>query len=197
MLVSEALLPQTRRGTVVVSSAVTIHKQHEAASTAAVSSQVADKEIEQAFPPTRGAFRKGVLLSALLIIPGLSVLLSWLAREPLALAMAKHEMFATVAIFAGLPALLVFGGVGKNLARQRKRSRRSLILRGAALGAMANLGLSLLAAVPTATLPSRSREMVLTFGGAAILGALAGALLGLWIHYARSKQSGACAADEA
>lgn len=148
------------------------------------------------FGPTRGAFRKGVLLSALLIVPGLSALLARLARDPLALAMAQSEVFAIVVVFAGLPALLVFGGVGKNLARQRNRSRRSLMLRGAALGAFADLSLALLAAVPTATLPSSLVDGVLLFGGAALLGGLTGSLLGLWIHYARGR-SNACVASEA
>ena len=150
----------------------------------------------QIFRPTRGAFRKGVLLSALLIIPGLSALLTRLARDPLALAMAQVEVFAIVAVFAGLPALLVFGGVGRNLARQRNRSRRSLMLRGAALGALADLSLALLAAVPTATLPSSLIDGALLFGGAAFLGGLTGSLLGLWIHYAR-RRSDACVGAEA
>jgi len=141
-------------------------------------------------PPTRGAFRKGALLATLLIIPGLSVLIHSLASEPLALAMAFDEVFATVAVFAGLPALLVFGGIGKNISRQRKKNRQAMSGRGAVLGAIAGISLDLLAAIPTATFPASvwGSVTVMCFAGA--IGAATGGLLGLWIHHAH-KRAGA------
>lgn len=193
-----ALLLHTSTGTVAIGSLVTINKPKDTQNKAGTGSvALAREEAAPTFPPTRGAFRKGVLLSALLIVPGLSALLSTLASDPLALAMAYGEVFATVAVFAGLPSLLVFGGVGKNLARQTNRGRRSLMLRGAALGALADLSLALLASVPTATLPSNLLDGALALGSAAFLGGLTGSLLGLWIHYARSRGSDACAHGEA
>lgn len=144
--------------------------------------------------PRRGAFRKGALLAALLIIPGLSKLIHSMASEPLAVAMAFDEVFATVAVFAGLPALLVFGGIGKNISRQGKKSRRAMAGRGAALGAIAGMSLDLLAAVPTATLPTSVWGTVTMMSFAAAIGATTGGLLGLWIHHADKR---ACAVSEA
>lgn len=148
-------------------------------------------------PKTRGAFRKGALLSMLLVIPGLSQLLSHRAELPLATGMTFDEIFATVAIFAGLPALLVFGGVGKNLARQANRSRRSLLTRGSLLGALAGISLALLASIPTATLPTSISTSVIGILWAALLGGTTGALLGLWIDHARRRETRAGPKDEA
>jgi hypothetical protein len=149
---------------------------------------------DQGTPPIRGAFRKGALLAALLIIPGLSKLVAVMASDPLALAMAFDEIFATVAVFAGLPALLVFGGIGKNISRQVTKSRKAMVLRGIALGAIAGVSLALLAAIPTATLPVSTGGSVTAILLAAAIGATTGALLGLWIHHAHKR---ACAKSEA
>ncbi len=152
------------------------------------------KAADQIAPPVRGAFRKGALLATLLIVPGLSKLVHALASEPIAVAMAFDEIFATVAVFAGLPALFVFGGVGKNISRQRNKSLRSMVLRGCALGAIAGMSLAILAFVPTATLPSSAGKGAVAMSLAATIGALTGALLGWWIRHAQKR---ACAKSEA
>jgi hypothetical protein len=166
-----------------------------------VAEQSAANEIDKGSaapaPPPRGAFRKGALLATLLILPGMSVLLLGVEHALWARAMAFDETLATLAVFAGLPTLLVFGGIGKNLARQAKRSRSALIIRGSLLGLLAGLGSLLLAAIPTAAIPDTVASKILTLALGAILGASTGALLGLWIHYARAKRLAECARSEA
>ncbi len=156
--------------------------------------QVASEELH---PPTRGAFRKGALLATLIILPGLSLLLDKLGHTPLAKSVVDGELFATIAVFAGLPTLLVFGGIGKNVARQRKRSRPAMMLRGSLLGILAGLGSALLAAIPTATLPHGIGAALIASLASAAIGALTGGLLGLWIHYARARDQAACSVSKA
>jgi hypothetical protein len=83
------------------------------------------------------------------------------------------------------------------LARQRQRERWPMVLRGSLLGSLAGISLALLAAVPTATLPSSLRSSLPVLGAVALLGAGAGGLLGLWIHFSRSRATLAGAKGEA
>ena len=128
-----------------------------------------------------GGFKKGVLLATIIVLPGHSTLLRALATDALAVQLTTREMLATVAVFAGLPALIVFGGIGRNLARRAYQGGISNARRGSLLGAAAGLGLVVLAAIPTATLPLSLLSIIATLGGAAGIGALAGGLLGLWL----------------
>lgn len=130
---------------------------------------------------TRGAFRKGVVIATLVVVPGLSALLYLSSSDPLTGQLSHIEMLATVAIFAGLPAILVFGSIARNIVRLVNSSKGSGKRQGSILGALAGVGLAILAAIPTASLPSTIEGVVLTGVGAVLVGGLASLLLVLWI----------------
>ena len=90
-------------------------------------------------------------------------------------------MLATIGIFAGLPALIVFGSIGSRIAHFAPRGARANALRAALLGAAGSLGVVVLAALPTATFPHELQGALLTLLGSLLIGALAGGLLAGWL----------------
>jgi hypothetical protein len=129
----------------------------------------------------RGGFTKGALLALLIVLPAESTLLHLIATDPLAVELSAKEMFVTVAIFAGLPALIAFGSIGTRLARRAVDGQRANAGRGALLGAAAGLGVGILAAIPTAAFPQSTQEAILAVIGTLVIGALAGGFLGGWL----------------
>jgi MFS family permease len=145
------------------------------------SKENADQSSESRPVPPRGGFLKGAIFALLIVLPGQSTLLRLLATDPLALQLSAKAMLVTIAIFAGLPAMIVFGSIGSRLARSTHLGSRARILRGALLGAAASLGIVVLAALPTAAFPHSMQSGLLTLLGSLLIGGLAGGLLGGWL----------------
>lgn len=129
----------------------------------------------------RGGFWKGALVALLIVLPAQSALLRLLATDPLALELSAKAMLVTIGIFAGLPALIVFGSIGSRLARSAPQGARANVLRGALLGSAGSLCVVVLAALPTAAFPHGFQSALLTALGSLVIGALAGAGLAGWL----------------
>jgi hypothetical protein len=129
----------------------------------------------------RRAFLKGAMFALVIVLPAQSLLLRLLATAPLATQLSVKSMLLTIAVFAGLPALIVFGSVGSRLARSAHRGARANLWRGALLGAAASLSVVVLAALPTAAFPESLERGILTGLGSLLIGAIAGGLLGAWL----------------
>ncbi len=103
------------------------------------------------------------------------------ARSPMASELSLLELLAIIGVFAGLPALLGFAGLGRNLAR-RAGSAMARVRAGSVLGALLGLALGILAGVPIGVVSLADATPLLV--GSALLGALVGACLAMWTQAA-------------
>lgn len=116
----------------------------------------------------------------------------WLASDPLSAQASFTEVLVLVLTFAGIPTLIIFGGIGKNLNRAASTSAIASASRGSLLGSVSGLALVILAAIPTAALPQTLAAAIVLGTGAAFSGSVTGALLGLWVGAAAPiRESGA------
>lgn len=137
---------------------------------------------EIAHEPAPWAFAKGLLVGGVLEIPALASATWVLSRSIAGVASVgaapTMEIVRMTTVFAGIPALLTAGGLGRLAAHQTtKHPRRRAILHTCAVHAMAGVLLLLIAAIPHGVVP-------ISIGGwllLAALGALAGALCGAGI----------------
>lgn len=128
----------------------------------------------------RGGILRG-LLTAIPFLGFLTLHLHFRSEGEFATALTLRQTLALVSVFAGLPALIAFAGLGRNLARRHASLR--LIAHGALLGAPAGVGLGILAAVPLGAVNTFEGPWLLL--GAALVGVIMGSLLGAWTHWAR------------
>jgi len=95
------------------------------------------------------------------------------------------RVIAFAAVFAGLPALLSAGGIGRVAARasasQPERPIRAAILAAVFPFAVVGAGLVILTLVPLGRLPPTPADWALSAGTGMLAGALCGAILGVWL----------------
>jgi hypothetical protein len=88
-------------------------------------------------------------------------------------------------VFAGLPAVLTTGGIGRLAARAGRPGEPRRAFRGALAAlppfAVAGAGLVILTVVPLGALPQGGLGWALTCAAGIVAGALAAAVLGLWV----------------
>ncbi|HWM88543.1 MAG TPA: hypothetical protein VNO33_21960 [Kofleriaceae bacterium] len=140
-------------------------------------------------PPTRPhAFLKGATLGLILLIPLTALAVLLLGRLGIGDPEASYTtIIAFVAMFAGLPAMITAGGIGRAAASALVRPARggpSASMRVAAIySAITAVGLVLLTVVPLGEVPTEIGRWlwIIAIGGAA--GALGGVVLGMWIGY--------------
>lgn len=129
--------------------------------------------------PPRWGFWKGLLVGIILEIPAISAAVFLLPRLGLGAATQPMLIVRMTSLFAGLPALLTSGGIGRLAAYESvKRSRREAIARVAGVHALAGVMLTFIAALPHGYLPRSPWQWIAlaVAGGAA--GALCGAAIG-------------------
>jgi hypothetical protein len=135
----------------------------------------------------RGAFVRGAMIGLVVGLPaiaGIAFLLSFLeiGGDPTA-PFARVIAFASV--FAGIPALISAGGIGRLVARASAANPQrpvaaaifAAVLPFAAVGA----GLAILTIVPLGAIPATPADWAMTAGAGAVAGIVAGAILGMWI----------------
>ena len=132
-------------------------------------------------PPPFGFF-KGAALGFIIVIPAVAWTVWVLARLGLgdpALTMARSIRMTT--LFAGLPAVLTAGGIGRLAAEASTmpRGRRESVLRASRVQAVAGAGLALIAAIPHGHLPASPVHWIWIGLAGAATGAGAGVLIGL------------------
>lgn len=130
--------------------------------------------------PKRGGILRG-LLAALPFLGLLTLHLHFRSEGEFATALSLRETLILISVFTGLPALIAFAGLGRNLARRGPSFR--LVAHGALLGAPTGLGLGILAAVPLGASNIFAGPWLL--GGTALVGAIVGSALGVWTRWAR------------
>ena len=91
-------------------------------------------------------------------------------------------------IFAGLPALLTAGGIGRGTARATltRWQRRTILALAMAQTAVAGAGLAFLSLVPLGDVPSAVERWLTVAAGGAAAGAIAGLMIGLWCSHRSS-----------
>jgi hypothetical protein len=125
--------------------------------------------------PPRWGFWKGLLVGITLEIPAISAAVFLLPRLGLGHAAPAMLVVRMTSLFAGLPALLTSGGIGRLAAYESvKRRRREAIARVAGVHALAGVMLTFIAALPHGYLPSTG----LGWAAMVLVGAAAGALCG-------------------
>jgi hypothetical protein len=135
----------------------------------------------------RGCFWIGGLLGVALGLP-----LTTLALTALAERMRFGRLDATQAqigilalIFAGLPAFLTGGGVGRLVAHRIAEAPKPSTGRAVGIGALAmaagGIGIAVLCAVPLGGLPDRSTRWWPLAAAGALCGALCGAAIGVLV----------------
>lgn len=108
-------------------------------------------------------------------IPAISAAVFLLPRLGLGQAAPAMLVVRMTSLFAGLPALVTSGGIGRLAAYESvKRRRREAIARAAGVHAIAGVMLTFIAALPHGYLPSTA----LGWGALVTVGAAAGALCG-------------------
>jgi hypothetical protein len=136
------------------------------------------KEIPVAKP--RWAFFKGMLAGTAIEVPVIALAVWMLARfgvgDP---SLGYLRIMRLTAVFAGIPALLTAGGIGRLAAYSFvDGGRRRALFAAARAHAVASAGLVLIAAIPHGHLPARYAALWLAYPAAGILvGAACGALI--------------------
>lgn len=134
---------------------------------------------EIAKDPAPWAFAKGVLVGGIVEIPVLSGATYLLARLAESQVPAM-EIVRTTTLFAGLPALITAGGLGRLAAHEcAQRSRRGAILHTCAVHALASMLLVLIAAIAQDLWPTSGLRWVALASAGALAGASAGAAIGV------------------
>ena len=112
------------------------------------------------------------------LVPGLLV---WtLAASAVAgFAMPLRDVLALAAVFAGLPSILVSGGIARGVARRRLEgaSAPAVWTAGVLATAVAGVGLTLLVAVPARALPFSPADWWTVLVAGLVAGSLTGALV--------------------
>jgi hypothetical protein len=144
--------------------------------------------LEQAARPHD--FLKGAVLALILVIPLTALAVYLLGRLDIGDPQASYyTIIAFVAVFAGLPAMVTVGGIGRAAAAARARPAGrggpAACTRVAAIyTALTSVGLVLLTVVPMGEVPIDIATWlwIVALGGST--GALGGFVLGLWVAYA-------------
>jgi hypothetical protein len=135
------------------------------------------------------AFLKGAVVGLVALVPLTALAIHSIARfgvgDPSA---SYYSVIAFVAVFAGIPAIVTVGGIGRAaaaaLVRPGKRGGPGGAIRVAVLlTAIASIGLVVLGAVPLGAVPTDLHAWLWIAGGGAVAGAMGGALLGVWVRY--------------
>ena len=144
--------------------------------------------------PPPYSFLKGSILGLVVFIPLTAMALWLLAQIGIGDRGASYvRLIAFVAVFAGLPAILTAGGIGRVAARAavepgRRQSRAVAI---AALdAAICGAGLVLLGVVPLGEVPGSLDHWLWITGVGAAAGALGGVVIGLWVSYGSRERPG-------
>ena len=129
-------------------------------------------------------FSKGALIGLVGFIPALAVGVVVLGRLGLVRRNADPlEILLISAAFAGLPAILCAGGLGRLAARAALKSGRGAATRATVLaGAAAGAGLIILATVPLGGLPDQPKQWAWVALAGAIATGLIAACIGLWVY---------------
>lgn len=118
-----------------------------------------------------------------MLIPLLGVLVHIIADQPLALELSLAQKVLSAATFAGLPACIVFAGIGARLASRPASLPLVHAMRiGATKGGLAGLGLGLLVAIPTGALAHSVAGWIPLLAAAGVVASLIGALAAYWIR---------------
>lgn len=134
---------------------------------------------EIAKDPAPWAFAKGVLVGGIVEIPALSGATYLLAKLAASQVLAM-EIVRTTTLFAGIPALVTAGGLGRLAAHECARSnRRSAILHTCAVHALAGVMLVLIASIAQDLWPPSAWAWIALVGAGAAAGAGAGAAVGV------------------
>ncbi|HKE17119.1 MAG TPA: hypothetical protein VKB80_19730 [Kofleriaceae bacterium] len=150
-------------------------------------------EIALAAAPPPGAFLKGAVVGLVLLVPLTALAVYVLGRLDIGDPEASYyTIVAFVAVFAGLPAIITVGGIGRAaasaLVRPGERGGPSASTRVSAIyTAFTAVGLVLLTVVPLGEVPTALGTWlwIVALGGAT--GALGGFVLGLWVAYGSRK----------
>ncbi|HEU5057832.1 MAG TPA: hypothetical protein VFU21_14975 [Kofleriaceae bacterium] len=137
--------------------------------------------------PPPYAFLKGSILGLVVFIPLTALALWLLAQIGIGDRGASYvRIIAFVAVFAGLPAILTAGGIGRVAARlavQPGRGQSTAIAVAALNAAVCGAGLVLLGIVPLGEVPSSVGHWLWITGLGLAAGALGGVVIGLWVSY--------------
>lgn len=134
---------------------------------------------EIAKDPAPWAFAKGVLVGGIVEIPALSAATYLLAKLAASQVLAM-EIVRTTTLFAGLPALVTAGGLGRLAAHECARNdRRSAILHTCAVHAVAGVMLVLIAAIAQDLWPPSVWAWGALLGVGVVAGGGAGAAVGV------------------
>lgn len=133
--------------------------------------------------PPRWGFFKGLLTGAVIEVPAIALGVWLLARigigDPAASFM---RILRLSAVFAGVPALITAGGIGRRAAHgsvEPPGGRRNAIRVAARAHAAAGAALVLIATIPHGHLPGHSWHWLVPLAMGAVVGASCGALIGL------------------
>ncbi len=143
--------------------------------------------IEQVPPPN--AFLKGAVLGLILLVPLTALAVYLLGRLEIGDPQASYySIIAFAAVFAGLPAIITAGGIGRAaasaLVRPGERGGPAASTRVATIdAALTGIGLVLLTVVPLGEVPIEVGTWVWIIVLGASTGALGGFVLGLWMSY--------------
>ncbi len=128
---------------------------------------------------------KALLLALGVLIPLLGALVHLIADRPLAVELSLSQKVLSAAVFAGVPAAVVFAGIGARLAsRPASLSLKDAVRIGATKGALTGLGLGLLVAIPIGALAHSVAGWIPLLLAAAFAGGAIGALAAYWIRRA-------------
>jgi hypothetical protein len=135
----------------------------------------------------RGAFVRGAITGLVLAVPATAAVVYLLSRHGIGgdATAPFARVIAFTAVFAGLPALLSAGGIGRVAARAATGNVRRP-LAAAILAAMlpfgaAVAGLVFLTIVPLGALPATAEDWAIAAGAGVGAGIACGVVLGLWI----------------
>ena len=144
--------------------------------------------------PPPYAFLKGSILGLVVFIPLTALALWLLAQIGIGDRTASYvRLIAFVAVFAGLPAILTAGGIGRVAARtavQSGRGQAGAVAVAALDAAVCGVGLVLLAVVPVGEVPGSLDHWLWIIGVGAAAGALGGVVIGLWVSYGSRERTG-------
>lgn len=161
-----------------------------------------DAVVAAAAEPTAGmepgrpphAFLKGAVLGLLLLVPLTALAVYVLGRLGIGDPQASYySIIAFAAVFAGLPAMVTAGGVGRAaasaLVRPGERGGPAACTRVATIdSALTGVGLVLLTVVPLGEVPTEVGTWVWIIVLGAATGALGGFVLGLWVGYGSPRE---------
>ena len=145
--------------------------------------------------PPPNAFLKGAVIGLILLIPLTALAVYVLGRLDIGDPQASYySVIAFVAVFAGLPAIITAGGIGRAaagaLVRPGDRGGPSASTRVSTLyAALTTVGLVLLSVVPLGAVPTAVGTWIWIIALGGLTGALGGFVLGLWVGYGSRKQA--------